>query len=88
MVGRPAMENLMIPARYQHVLFGLILSGLMSFIVSGIATVRTVGWIDGFIGLWMSNWLPSWAVAFPTVLVVAPITRRLVARLVRQDTQT
>ncbi|WP_299780165.1 DUF2798 domain-containing protein [uncultured Roseobacter sp.] len=78
----------MIPARYQHVLFGLILSGLMSFIVSGIATVRTVGWIDGFIGLWMSNWLPSWAVAFPTVLVVAPITRRLVARLVRQDTQT
>ncbi len=88
MVWRPAMEKLMIPARYQHVLFGLILSGLMSFIVSGIATLRTVGWIDGFIGLWMSNWLPSWAVAFPTVLVVAPITRRLVARLVRQDTQT
>ncbi|WP_300011199.1 DUF2798 domain-containing protein [uncultured Roseobacter sp.] len=78
----------MIPARYQHVLFGLILSGLMSFIVSGIASVRTVGWIDGFVALWMTNWLPSWAVAFPTVLVVAPITRRLVARLVRQDTQT
>ncbi|MCV3270119.1 DUF2798 domain-containing protein [Roseobacter sinensis] len=77
----------MIPARYQHVLFGLILSGLMSFIVSGIATFRTVGGIDGFLLLWMTNWLPSWAVAFPTVLVVAPITRRIVARMVRPDPQ-
>lgn len=75
----------MISARYQHVLFGLILSGLMSFIVSGIATVRTVGWIDGLAVLWLTNWLPSWAVAFPTVLVVAPITRRIVARLVRDE---
>jgi hypothetical protein len=29
----------------------------------------------------MQNWAISWAVAFPTVLVVAPITRRIVARL-------
>lgn len=76
----------MIPARYQHILFGLILSGLMSFIVSGIATFRTVGWIDGLVMLWMSNWLPSWAVAFPAVLFVAPVTRRIVAKLVRPDT--
>ncbi len=77
----------MIPARYQHVLFGLILSGLMSFIVSGISTARTVGLVDGFVVLWMSNWLPSWAVAFPTVLVVAPVARRIVAKLVRPDPQ-
>ena len=29
----------MIPARYEHMLFGLVLSGLMSCIVSGIATL-------------------------------------------------
>ncbi|MEM9637592.1 MAG: DUF2798 domain-containing protein [Pseudomonadota bacterium] len=75
----------MIPARYQHILFGLILSGLMSFIVSGIATFRSLGWIDGVFLLWMANWLPSWLVAFPTVLLVAPITRRIVARLVRPE---
>ncbi len=68
----------MIPARYAHIAFALILSGLMSFMVSGISTYKTLGMIDGFLGLWLANWSFSWAVAFPTVLVVAPIARRLV----------
>jgi hypothetical protein len=72
-----------IPARYAPILFGLILSGLMSCIVSGIATFRAVGLPPGFFVLWMTAWAPSWAVAFPAVLVVAPITRRIVARLTR-----
>ena len=75
----------MIPARYSHLLFGLILSGLMSFIVSGIATLRSVGPVPDFLSLWLSAWLPSWAVAFPSVLVAAPIARRLVARLVKTE---
>jgi hypothetical protein len=33
----------------------------------------------------MSNWLPSWMVAFPAVFIVAPLTRKLVAKLVRQS---
>lgn len=73
----------MIPARYAHILFGGILSGLMSLMVSGIATLRAVGLVEGFAGLWLNAWLFSWAVAFPSVLVVAPLTRRLVAALTR-----
>ena len=75
----------MIPARFAPVVFGLILSGLMSCIVSGIATVRAVGMVPGVTGLWMEAWLSSWLVAFPVVLFVAPLTRRVVARLVRQE---
>lgn len=72
----------MIPARYASVLFGLILSGLMSMLVSGIATLRAAEVLDaGFPALWLGAWLSSWAVAFPTVLVVAPLTPRLVGRL-------
>lgn len=73
----------MIPARYSPILFGLILSGLMTCMVSCIATIRVLGLADGLFGIWMSAWMYSWAVAFPAVLIVAPITRRLVARLVR-----
>ena len=73
----------MIPARFAPILFGLILSGLMSSLVSGIATLRAVGLVQGLGRLWLGNWLSSWAVAFPAVLVVAPVTRRLVARLTR-----
>lgn len=73
----------MIPARFAPVLFAFLLSGFMSLIVSSIATVRAAGLGDGFAHLWMSSWVSSWAIAFPAVLVVAPIVRRLVAALTR-----
>ena len=34
----------MIPARYALILFGLLLSGFMSLIVSGLSTARALGW--------------------------------------------
>ncbi|MEM1364291.1 MAG: DUF2798 domain-containing protein [Pseudomonadota bacterium] len=57
-----------------------MLSLMMSFIVSGISTVRSVGLTDGLFGLWMQNWFASFLVAFPAVLVVAPLARKIVAR--------
>lgn len=71
------------PARFAPVLFGFILSALMSLLVSGIATFRNAGFVDGFLGIWISAWLPSWLIAFPVVLVVAPVARRLVGVLVK-----
>jgi hypothetical protein len=76
-------ENIMIPQRFAPVLFGFILSGLMSLLVSGIATWRALGLPPDFLALWMAAWINAWIVAFPAVLVVAPITRRLVAKLVK-----
>jgi hypothetical protein len=71
------------PARYAPILFGFLLSALMSFLVSGIATFRNFGLLDGFFGLWISAWLPSWLIAFPVVLVVAPVARRIVGLVVK-----
>jgi len=75
----------MISARFAPVVFGLILSGLMSLIVSGIATVQAAGLTEDIFGLWMGAWSVSWLVAFPAVLVVGPITRRIVAKLVTPE---
>ena len=55
----------------------------MSLLVSGIATFRNAGLVDGFFGIWVNAWLPAWLIAFPVVLVVAPVTRRLVGFLVK-----
>lgn len=71
------------PPRFAPFLFGFVLSALMSFIVSGIATFRNAGLVDGFFTLWINAWLPSWIIAFPTVLIVAPMARRLVGMLVK-----
>ncbi len=69
--------------RLVPVAFGFILSALMSLLVSGIATLRSVGVVEGFLGAWLNAWLPSWLIAFPVVLVAAPLARRLVGRLVK-----
>lgn len=73
----------MIPTKFAPMLFGFILSGLMSLLVSGISTLRAVGTVPHFLGLWTSAWLTAWLIAFPVVLVVAPLARRMVARVVR-----
>lgn len=71
------------PARFAPALFGFVLSGMMSFIVSGNSTFRNAGLADGFLGMWINAWVPSWLIAFPIVLVVAPFARRVVGLLVR-----
>lgn len=73
----------MLPVKYAPALFGLILSGLMSLLVSGISTCRAVGFGERLISLWPGAWLAAWAVAFPVVLVLAPLVHRMVARLVK-----
>ena len=73
--------------RFAPILFGFVLSALMSFVVSGIATFRNAGLVDGFFGLWVGAWLLSWLIAFPVVLVVAPIARKFVGMLVKVPAQ-
>ncbi len=72
----------MLPKKLAPALFGLILSGLMSLLVSGISTYRAAGFGESYAGLWVSAWLTAWLVAFPVVLVVAPLARRTVSLLV------
>lgn len=74
-----------IPARLEFPTFGFLVSGMMSLLITGVAMLRTVGIEDGFILLWMQVWLPSWAVAFPAILVVVPIVRRMLPRLIAKD---
>ena len=71
-----------VPKRLEPVAFGLLLSGLMSLLVSGVSTALAIGLGAGFATAWIGAWLPSWAIAFPAVLVVAPLVRRTLARIV------
>lgn len=68
-----------LPAKYNVVAMPLVLSTFMSFIISGVSTWRALGLVDGFFGKWMPAWGLSWAIAFPTVLLIFPIVRKIVA---------
>lgn len=71
----------MLPQKFAPLLFGLILSGLMSLLVSGISMLRAMGLVDGFAAAWTTAWLTAWLFAFPSVLLVAPLARAAVTRL-------
>ena len=77
----------MIHQKYAPMLFGLILSGLMSFLVSGISTVRALGPVPGFAHVWADAWLTAWLFAFPVVLLVAPVARKVVSRLTASESR-
>ena len=74
-----------LPRRLEPIAFGFLLSGLMSLIVSGVSTALALGVGGDFPVLWLSAWLPSWAIAFPAVLVVAPFVRRILNAVVRGE---
>jgi hypothetical protein len=75
----------MISRKYGPLLFSLILSGLMSLLVSGISTFHAIGLVSNFAELWSSAWLTAWLFAFPAVLQVTPLTRKVVQFLVAND---
>jgi hypothetical protein len=67
-----------LPAKFNAIAIPLVLSTLMSFIISGVSTWRALGMVDGFIAKWMFAWGFSWVVAFPTVLLLFPVVRKIV----------
>ena len=67
-----------LPARYAAIVMPLVLSVLMTFVVSAISTLRSLGPTSAFLATWPAAWAISWLVAFPTLLAVLPLVRRIV----------
>lgn len=69
-----------LPARYASIMMPLLLSIKMTFVVSLIATAKSIGFhTPHLITNWMSAWALSWAVSFPVLLAVQPMVRKMVA---------
>jgi hypothetical protein len=71
-----------LPARYAGVVTPFLLTLFMTLIVSFISTLRGVGLAPDFVRIWLSSWGLSWVVAFPTLLAVLPLVRRMSAAIV------
>ncbi|MCX8282467.1 DUF2798 domain-containing protein [Phyllobacterium sp. 0TCS1.6C] len=70
-----------LPARYSSIITPFILSVLMTFVVSFVATVRNLGMHADLPYHWVTAWAFSWVVAFPTLLLVLPVVRRIVSSI-------
>ena len=49
-----------------------------------ILPVRSLGLVDGLFRIWMGAWLLSWMVAFPALLLVQPLVRRIMGWIVEK----
>lgn len=78
------LDRYKLPAAAMHFLVPLFLSCAMSCIVSLISTLRSLGFGDFETVGWLLSWMLSWAIAFPCVLIILPIARKLALKLVRQ----
>jgi hypothetical protein len=72
-------RRLKLPARYAAVVMPLVLSVIMTFVISGISTLKSLGPTPAFLSTWPTAWGLSWLVAFPTLIAVLPLVRRIVA---------
>jgi len=72
-----------LPARYAGILIPLLLTGVMTGVISGIATLRALGVTPEMPALWCEAWIMSWGVAFPLMTFLLPLVRRLVRLFVR-----
>ncbi|GAB2909535.1 DUF2798 domain-containing protein [Rheinheimera gaetbuli] len=60
----------------ERLLMPFILSILMTCVISFVSIIKALG-LDGFsIAGWLSAWLWSWGIAFPTLLILLPLVRR------------
>jgi len=59
----------------------LFMSCIMSFVIS----VFNVGIVDDILIIWLKSWSFAFIVAFPAVLMVAPIVRKIVAIVIKTD---
>lgn len=72
-----------IPRRHSHYVFGVIQSGMTSFVAAGVGSINVLA-TDHFLWNWLSSWLVSWVVLAPLVLAAAPTIRSLSMLLTRE----
>jgi hypothetical protein len=70
-----------VPARHAPIAFGVIISGMMSFLVTLIATAKVLGLGPGFVAAWMSAWSLAWPIAAGALLLLRPVVQRIVAAI-------
>jgi hypothetical protein len=66
----------------RDVLFGVFMSLGMSLVMSITLTLINLGLVPDFPARWLRAFLIGFAVGFPTSLVIVPLVRKIVNRLV------
>jgi Protein of unknown function (DUF2798) len=67
--------------KYADLLFAFFMSVLMALLMSGVLTAIHLGYTQNFVAQWLHSFLLAWPIAFPSILLLAPIVRKIVSKL-------
>jgi hypothetical protein len=81
MTDRPPAGARVVPRRFAPFVFALLLTCSMTLVISGVVTAINIGVPRDFLWQWLRAWLPTWAIAYPVMLVFRPIAQHLTERL-------
>jgi hypothetical protein len=70
-----------ISKKYSSLLFAFLMSLLMAMLMSGVLTALFAGIDSQFPAHWMRAFFHAWPIAFPSILIIAPVVRKFVANL-------
>ena len=73
-----------LPARYHQYALALGTSFFMTFLVTGVATYRALGWDKAMVEMWFSSWMIAWVIAAPTMYFAMPLVRRALGRVIEE----
>jgi hypothetical protein len=69
------------PQKKFHLVFSIVMAAIMVFIMTFIITLANVGWVDGFVHLWLKAFAIAYVVAVPIIFFFAPVARKLTGRI-------
>ncbi len=78
------MSSLKIPRKYQHLIYGVIQSGVTCAVASGISTYGAVS-LEQYLAHWFTSWIVSWVFMLPVVVLASPYIRKLANKFTHND---
>lgn len=75
----------MLHPKHQPIVMAFFMALFMSFLMSGVISAINIGLPDNFLAIWFHAWWSAFIVAFPAVLVVAPIVKRTTGFFIRKE---
>ena len=63
-----------------HLIFSIVMSAFMIFIMSFVVTYMNIGWVDQIIEKWLSSFVMAWIVGFPLLYVFGPIFKKAIMK--------
>lgn len=71
-----------LPPHFNSTVLPGVLSFLMTMVISFVTTFANLGMSDKFLTKWFGAWMFSWIIAFPTLVILLPLVRKLVSNFV------